>query len=393
MNKKNTSFLVIISILLVSMNMRPAITSIAPLLETIQSELGLNSTMVSLLTAIPVVCMGLFAPVAPLISGRVGLERSVSYCLFIIAAATGMRYLADDATVMLASAGVIGIGLAVAGPSISGTIKRHFPDKAPMMIGVYSVGIGLGASLGAGITIPIQNLVASSWTAALASWSMLALLSLFIWIYATKNMKTVASRQPSTNRFPRFPWNEKRAILIMLFFGLQGSLNYSVTAWLAPISQTFGLTTSMAGTILTTFTIVQTVTGFIIPILVSKYSNRLFWMLLSSFSMLLGLISLSFFKYETIPWISSVLLGVGSGALFFLALLLPLDNTKNAEEAGAWTSMVQCGGYIIAGLGPAFTGLIVDISGIYENAFIMMSFLCIVMMAICFALFYNQKNK
>ncbi|MDQ6418093.1 MFS transporter [Paenibacillus sp. LHD-117] len=390
MNKVSLTILTVAAILLVSMNMRPAITSIAPLLETIQAKLSLNSTVVSLLTAIPVICMGLFAPLAPILSRRIGFERAVSYCLILIAIATGLRYFASNALVMLASTAIIGVGLAVAGPSISGFIKKYFPQQVALMIGVYSIGIGLGASLGAGITVPLQHIFNVKWTFALAGWGLLALLSLFIWLYATKEARANISGQSNKKKFP---WRNKRAILIMVFFGLQGSLNYSVTAWIVPVSQKNELSLTAAGTVITLFSLVQTATGFIIPALVSKFPNRLVWMLSSSFVTLIGLTLLSFVRYEFIPWTSAVLLGVGSGALFFLALLLPLDYTNNAEDAGAWTSMVQCGGYMIAGLGPALTGWIVDITNSYKYAFVVMSILCVFMILLCFSLYRSGDAR
>lgn len=394
MKKRNQALITTAAILFVSMNLRPAITSIAPFLETIQAELGLNSASVSLLTAIPVLCMGFFAPAAPVISRRIGLERTIRYCLLLIAVATGLRYWAHNNAVLLLSAALLGIGLAVAGPSLSGYIKRNFAERAPAMIGVYSVGIGLGASLGAGITIPLQQQLGISWSTALASWSLLAVASLLIWLYASANSRIAVSSTPSKRSFP---WRNKRAILILLFFGLQGSLNYSVTAWLVPIAMKSGLSLTAAGTVVTVFAFVQMASGFLIPVLVSKHANRLIWMLSSSVVTLIGLLLLSFVNNGSVPWISAALLGVGTGALFFLALLLPLDNTSHAEDAAAWTSMVQCGGYILAGSGPALTGWIVDMTDSYANAFIAMSGICVVMMMVCLALYggtiSNNPNK
>ncbi len=59
-NKRNT-VLMIFAIFVISINMRPAITSIGPMLETIREQLSLSNAQVSLLTAVPVICMGIFA--------------------------------------------------------------------------------------------------------------------------------------------------------------------------------------------------------------------------------------------------------------------------------------------------------------------------------------------
>ena len=46
----------------VALNLRPAIAAVPPVLEAIQRDLGLSATAAGLLTALPVVCMGAFAP-------------------------------------------------------------------------------------------------------------------------------------------------------------------------------------------------------------------------------------------------------------------------------------------------------------------------------------------
>lgn len=373
------------AVLLVSMNMRPAITSIAPLLETIQEQLRLNSTMASLLTAIPVICMGVFAPLAAKL-GRFGLERIIAACLLLLFFATGLRYTAgSSAVLLLTTAAMIGIGLAVAGPALSSHIKRHFPEQAAFMVGLYSIGIGLGASLGAGLTVPFQHQLAGQWSAALSVWSVLALVSMLYWLYATRDTAVHIAAEGNPGKKP-FPWRNKRAILVMLFFGLQGCLHYSVTAWIAPIAQDNGLTDALSGSVVTLFTLLQMGASLLLPILVHRYSNRRFWLLNASCVMLLGLLMLSFLHHTAVPWIGAVLLGYGAGALFFFALLLPLEETEHAEDAGAWTSMVQCGGYLMAGLGPAFTGWIHDRTGSYSDAFLGLSAIGLLVIAVSLAL-------
>lgn len=390
MNKKQL-FLSVAALLLVSMNLRPAITSIAALLETIQTELSLSSTMVSLLTGIPVICMGVFAPLTARLIQRFGSERIITYCLILIATATGLRFFAKNTALFLLTAGMIGIGLAMIGPALSGYIKRHFPKSAHLLIGVYSAGIGLGASLGAGLTLPIQKQFHLNWPSALASWIVLVILSIVLWIIASKRTTpNVNASKPVTTSFP---WRNKRALLLMLFFGLQGCLNYSITAWIAPIAQTNHLSETLAGTVVTLFTLVQMGAALAIPLVYSKYRNRLFWMLFSSVTVIIGLLMLSFLNGVAIPWVAAILLGYGSSGLFYLALLLPLDETNNAEEAGVWTAMVQFGGYILSGIGPIFTGWIHDLTGSYPASFMGLSIIGILTAVLSLVIGNTQKGN
>lgn len=65
------------ALFLAALNLRPIITSVASMMSMIQSELGVNALTASLLTTLPVLCMGVFAPVATTLSRRFGLERTL----------------------------------------------------------------------------------------------------------------------------------------------------------------------------------------------------------------------------------------------------------------------------------------------------------------------------
>ncbi len=58
--RKPAMILLLVTIFAVSINLRPAITSIGPMLETIREQLQLTNAEVTLLTAIPVISMGIF---------------------------------------------------------------------------------------------------------------------------------------------------------------------------------------------------------------------------------------------------------------------------------------------------------------------------------------------
>ncbi|MDF2658422.1 MAG: major facilitator superfamily transporter, partial [Paenibacillus sp.] len=57
------TFYLLAAIFLAALNLRPVITSVAPLLQTIQANTGMSGVAASLLTTLPVLCMGVFAVV------------------------------------------------------------------------------------------------------------------------------------------------------------------------------------------------------------------------------------------------------------------------------------------------------------------------------------------
>jgi cyanate permease len=64
---------------------------VPPVLETIHQDLGLGRAYLGLLTTIPILCMSIFALVAPKISGRIGAERAVLWSVVLVGAAVVAR--------------------------------------------------------------------------------------------------------------------------------------------------------------------------------------------------------------------------------------------------------------------------------------------------------------
>ncbi|WP_422424736.1 CynX/NimT family MFS transporter [Bacillus sp. PSXD-155] len=337
-NLKRT-YIYTLTLFIVSINLRIGITSISPLLETIRQDLNLINFTVSFLTSIPVLCMGIFALFTGQVNKRWGTEK------------------------------------AIAGPLLSGFIKDKFPTKIGLMIGVYSVGMGTGASLSAGFTIPLQHILKGSWNMALAFWSVFTIVALIFWYPIMKQNKSIKTHNKRNNVLQL---KNKKTWLFTIFFGLQSGIFYSVTTWMAPTFQSMGVSSQQAGTLITVFTFVQMVCSFVIPTSADYYKNRTLWLLGSIFFVLIGLF---FIIYSlTTPWISAVLVGIGLGGLFPLALMLPLDETKTSEDASAWTAMMQSGGYIMGGLIPILTGITRDISHDDHKVFLMMAFLSVILL-------------
>lgn len=345
----------ILAILFVSLNLRPAITSIGPLLETVRADLGLTNWQVSLLTAVPVFCMGLFAPLAVSFNRLFGMKRSIAVLLLMIGAATFLRGLLPTYAVLLLTALIAGIAIAVISPLLSAMIKREFPSRTAALIGVYSFGTGAGASLSAGFTGIFYEL--SSWPWALASWSGLALLGFFMWARVTEPVSDESVAVTGVRLVS--PWRNIRAWYMLLFFGFQASLFFSLTTWLAPIAIEKGMTVLEGGAVLTVLSVVSIICNISIPLLLEKFPNRFVWictvLLLGTFGLLLLLAGPAVFA-----WPAAVLLGIALGGLFPIALLMPLDETASGDEANSWTAMIQSGGFLMAGAAPLIIGLLYD---------------------------------
>ena len=110
-----TPLSVILGLFIASLAMRPQILAIGPLLPFIRDDLGLSAVVAGLLTTIPVLCMGVFAPAGPRLAARLGPASAFAACLVAIVGFGAIRALAPGAPLVLATTLGIGIGIGTAG--------------------------------------------------------------------------------------------------------------------------------------------------------------------------------------------------------------------------------------------------------------------------------------
>src|SRR5476649_2617189 len=79
------SILMLAGLVLVGLNLRPALSGVAPLLREIRGQLDLSTAYGGLLTTAPVLCLGLFGPVAPRLARRFGIETTVFATMILLA--------------------------------------------------------------------------------------------------------------------------------------------------------------------------------------------------------------------------------------------------------------------------------------------------------------------
>ena len=131
----------LVAVVLVALNLRTPIASVPPVAGPVGRDLHLTAAQTGLLTTLPVVCMGLFAPVGALASRRWGRGRVLGAAVALILAGTALRLLPAalwPATVLA------GIGIAVAGALLPSLVRARFPRWVGPVTGLYTAGLLLG---------------------------------------------------------------------------------------------------------------------------------------------------------------------------------------------------------------------------------------------------------
>ena len=391
MRSTSSQILLLFAIFLVALNLRPAITSIGPMLDIIKADLALSNTQVSLLTVIPVICMGVFAMLAPILNKAIGLNKTMYFMLLLLAVATGIRFLVTSFSVLVLTAFFVGIAIAVIGPLLSALIKQHFPMHIAVVVGIYSFGMGMGATLSTGLTGVFYE-KAGSYTFALAIWAAIAILGMAAWAITATHPFEVKQVSDQPVAKGDNPWRSKKAWSFLIFFGLQTALFFSVLTFLVPIAVSNGMTLLQAGTLLSMMTVVQIFMNIGFPILLQKFKSRtpaLVWILT------LGIVSIGLMWTADPLWfaIGVLLMGIPLGGLFPICLLMPMDATNTAEETNSWTAMMQTGGFIIGGILPLLIASLYDYTESHYVTLLVFLVLFVVMLVLALQIGQSAKQS
>lgn len=352
-----------IGIILIAFNLRPVFSSVAPVLPEVVAGLGISPAGASLLTTAPVLCLGLFAPVAPALAARFGFERLL---LGLLAALTVGSALRAAASVPVLFVGVIVAGTAIAmlNVTVTGLVKRDFADRAALMTGSYSLALCAGAALAAGTTAPLMHAL-GSWSWALAFWAVPAFVAALAWaiIVQPRAATTVA---PATSSFGAL-WRDPLAWQVTFCFGLQSGLAYCVFGWLAPILRERGLDPTTAGLVASVSILMQAPASFVAPWFATRGRDQRLVAATLFIPATAGLLGAIAAPLSTV-WIWAILQGIGQGGLFSVAMILFLKRSPDAATAARLAGMAQGVGYLMAGTAPFVVGLIRSRTGGFDGA-------------------------
>lgn len=372
---------------LVGLNLRPALSSLAPLLPRIEGEGELSMLSLSLLTTLPVLCLGLFAPFAPWFARRLGIERSLALALIVLSAGLALRGF-HLAGLLFFGTLLVGAAIGVLGTLLPALVKRELADSADLMTGVYTMALCLGGALGAGLSIPLAELL-SSWSLSLMAWASLALTALAAWWWIMPQPAPNSEHQAASG-YARALLKKPLAWQVMLLMGSQSSLAYIVFGWLPTLLVRQGYSEAEAGWLMGGSILVQLVSAIAAPWLARLSKDQR-----PALIAVLGLIGAGLLMLllgsPTWRWPGAILLGLGQGGSFSLALTLIVLRSGNAKIAGELSALAQGGGYTLAAMGPLAVGLMLDAGiGIQGVTWLL---LVILAFSACMAMFAGRLHR
>lgn len=348
-----------------ALTLRPTLTSTGPLLAEIRTSTGISLQVASLLVVLPMFCMGIFPLLLPWIGKRLSESAWITGGLLAIAASGFWRLELSSGSALIASTLLGSIGIAVVQAMAPGVVKRWYPRRVPLAMGIYSAALMTGGGLAAMIS-PLVAEHYGHWQAGLGVWLIIPIVTLILWWLKVSEELDNTSDAIKINFF-----SKRRAWLLAGYFGLANAGYACMIAWLPSYARGLGWSAQDSGELIGIMTILQVVGALGAPVLSAKRLDRRPWMFFAVGIQVLGFIGLLLMPNALlILWVAMI--GCGLGACFSLTLTVALDHLSQPRLAGALTAFVQGIGFIITAIVPYIAGVLREWTGSFQAVWLML---------------------
>src|SRR5581483_6546493 len=341
---RRRTVLLAVAVAAAGLNMRSPITSLPPLFPELSHRLHLSSAVLSLLAATPVICFGLGAAFAASLSRRFGDERVLLAALGAVVAGLALRGLAPGA--LLFPGTILASGaIALLNVLMASMIKRRWPERAGVGIGIFLTGLSVGAIVASLISVPFYHASGDSVPLTLGVWAAPAAIAAVLWIpqLAHHDGEAAATATAATRiRVHR----HALAWQVTAFMGLQSLLYYAALSWLPTMFRDRGASAVSAGNLLALMGLGNLATSLLIPVLAQRLAQRS-----------LGQ------RRLVVPSL------IGTGAALALAIYFTMARAPDPAAAASLSGLAQSVGYLVASMGPLALGLLHSATGGWDAPF------------------------
>ncbi|MEV0404169.1 MFS transporter [Actinoallomurus sp. NPDC050550] len=380
------------ALVLAALNLRPAVTSVGPVLEEVRAALGMSATVAGLLTSLPALCFALVGFAAPRLARRHGAEGVIATGAVVMAVGLATRPFAPGASVFVALSAVALAGIALINVLLPVVVKQRFPDRVGAMTGLYSMALNVGASTAAAVTVPLARGFGGDWRAGLGAWAFLAAVAVPAWFLLARRRDAAApgvgvpvpargapaTPAPDVNvPAPDAPspgvapsdvpapgvavTRNATAWALAVFFGLQAGAAYVIIGWLPQMFRDAGLSAETAGLLFAVTSLLGVPLSFALSAVAGRLRNQ------SGLAAALAVCGLAGYAGlwaapATGAWLWAVLLGL-SNCAFPLVLTMIGMRGRDGATVTRLSAFSQSTGYLLSMPVPILVGTLYQHSG------------------------------
>ena len=371
--------LVLVGIVVLAFNLRPAAVSIGPLLDEVSDGLGMSGTETALLTSLPVLCFASIGAIAPRLGRLLGVHRAVLLALLAVVAGLLLRAHVSGAWAFLALSFLALSGMAASNVLLPSLVKLHFPDRVGQVTGLYSTALAVGITASSTLSVPIAESHRVhgeiDWRRGLITWSLTALIAALPWVGLLRHdRRPEGTQMPAALRFSHLV-RTRLGWAMAAFFGLQSLQAYAIFGWFADIFRDQGFSAHTAGLLLGVVTGIAIPLSWVIPQLTARMPDpsRLLTVLMGCY--LVGYVGMLIAPHDgAVVW--ALLIGAGTTTFPMVLTLIGLRSRTSAGTA-ALSGFSQSIGYLIAFVGPFGVGVLHDATDGWTASIVLLLVLCV----------------
>ena len=367
-----------VAVVLAALNLRTAVTSVGPLLDELERDIGLTSVLAGLLTTLPVISFAALGALTPRLAHHVGEQRLLAIGLVLMTAGLALRALVSSAWPFLLLSVLALVGGALGNVLLPVLVKRNFAAHVGSMTAAYTTALAVGTTLAAAVSVPLATRGGRiDWRVGLGAWAVLAAVAAMVWLLLPGGPRAAAEGAQRVRLSMR---RSSTAWALAIFFGAQSLQAYVAFGWFALFfREQAGVSAARAGLL------VAVLAGLTIPIsvLIPSLAARM----RSQRPLIVFLTACYVVAYAGMlvaprsgAWVWVALIGVGSGA-FPLALTMIGLRTRTPEATVALSAFAQSVGYLLAGCGPLLVGVLHGATGGWGWVFVLL-FIDLTVMAV-----------
>jgi CP family cyanate transporter-like MFS transporter len=307
-----------------------------------------------------VLCLGILETLEASLSARVGTRPAMTAALLLIGVVGIGRALSPSIWTVVLLTIPVGVGMGVGNAIAPIAVRERIPRRPALGTGSYTTGIQVGSSVAALSAVPLAG-VLFGWRGALTTFSAVTCVLAIAWFVLTRD-------DPPHARISgrlQLPLRSPTAWLLILTFGLMGSVYYGLNAWLADAYSERGWSDTSTGVLVAMMNIAAIPCSFVVPWLSERYGGRVRWLSIMTLVFLVGSIGLVEVPAGAYGW--SLLAGTAQGGTFALIMTLPLDLERDRARLGGLVAMMLGGGYTLGATAPFVLGAVRDSTGTFSE--------------------------
>ena len=346
------------ALVVVGLTLRTQLTVIGPLLPRIQEDLAVVHAAAGLLTGLPLLCMGLAAFATPRVVARFGPAVAIATALGMVGVFGTIRSAAPEALSLYAATLFVGVGIGIGGTSVPVVVKQWFGGHPAGATGTNVTAIILGSAVAASMAVPLADAL-GSWRWPLAVTSLLTLLAAAAWHVLTAGRRATGG----SGERGRIPFDSPVAWLLVVVFCLQSLLFFGLATWLPAAYVEHGWDDAAAANLVAILIVTGLPASLGVGWLADRVGSRRFYLVVSG-AVTLGC-CIGFVAVPDLGLLWAAIVGLPLGALFALALTLPLDASPRPSDVGPLMGLMFGVGYLAAAVTPVVMGAARDALGTF----------------------------